>query len=407
MFLQIADNLFQRKIFSGLRTLSCALLLVVTAMTAQAQSWAVRMAESDMARNPRASLLDFVKDPRWNYTNGLVCSAVEQVWEKTGDEKFLNYIKAYADEMIGEDSAIKGYKPQDYNIDKVNAGKFLFPLYEKTHDERYVKAIKDLREQMRTQPRTSEGGFWHKKIYPHQMWLDGIYMGSPFLAQYAKVFNEPALFDEVALQIALADQHTYDASKGLWYHAWDESREQKWADKQTGKSPNVWGRAMGWYAMALVDVLDFFPADHRKRKMILEVMGRMAQSLVRYQDATTGLWYQVVDQGGREGNYLEASASVMYDYFLVKAVKKGYIDKKYLANAQKAFAGILSRFIKTNNDGSISITDVCAVAGLGGDPYRDGSYDYYIHEPRRDNDPKAVGPFIMLALQCEDMNIKP
>lgn len=364
--------------------------------------WSVRMADSDMIRNPKASLLDFASEPRWNYTNGLVCSALERVWKKTGDEKYYNYIKAYADEMIGDDGTIKGYKPDEYNIDKVNSGKFLFAVYERTKDAKYEKAIRLLCDQMRTHPRTSDGGFWHKKIYPHQMWLDGLYMGSPFLAQYAKVFNEPATFDDVAMQITLVDKHTYDEKTGLFYHAWDESKTQRWADKETGRSPHFWGRAMGWYAMALVDVLDFLPADHPKRKDIIAIAEKMAKGLVNYQDAETGVWYQVVDQGKREGNYLESSASSMFAYFLFKAIDKGYIGKQYLPNARKAYDGILKQFIKVT-DGQVSITNVCAVAGLGGNPYRNGSYEYYIGEPKRDNDPKAVGPFIMLALEVESM----
>ncbi len=361
----------------------------------------VRMAESDMIRNPDPAKLDFVKEPRWNYTNGLVCSALEQVWKKTGDVKFYNYIKNYADQMISEDGTIKNYKRQDYNIDKVNSGKFLFALREKTGDPKYERAIRLLREQMRTHPRTSEGGFWHKQIYPHQMWLDGVYMGAPFLAQFARAMNEPAAFDDVALQIRLIDKHTYDSASGLFHHAWDESREQPWANNVDGKSPHVWGRAMGWFAMALVDVLDFFPADHPEQKEILKVADKMAQALVRYQDATSGVWYQVVNLGTRPGNYLESSASTMFSYFLMKGTMRGYIDKKYTAAARKGYEGVLNNFVKTDDQGLVSITQACSVAGLGGNPYRDGSFDYYINEPKRDNDPKAVGPFIMLALQFE------
>jgi unsaturated rhamnogalacturonyl hydrolase len=363
--------------------------------------WSVRMADSDIGRNPKATMLDFSETPKWNYTNGLICTALQKLWLKTGDEKYYQYIKTYADEMINSDGTIKTYKPEEYNIDKVNPGKFLFALYNRTKDAKYEKAIKLLRDQMRTHPRTSEGGFWHKKIYPRQMWLDGLYMGSPFLAQYASVYNEPALFDEVALQVRLIEKHTYDERIGLYYHAWDESREQKWADKQTGRSPHVWGRAMGWYAMALVDILDFFPKDHSARKDIMNAANRMAKAIAQYQDAASGVWYQVIDQGNREGNYLEASASCMFTYFLIKAVKKGYIAETYSANAKKGYEGILNRFIKVDPTGAVNITEVCAVAGLGGNPYRDGSYDYYIHEQKRDNDPKAVGPFIMMALEFE------
>jgi unsaturated rhamnogalacturonyl hydrolase len=367
------------------------------------EPWSVRMASSDMQRNPDAAYLDFNKEPKWNYTNGLVCSAVEQVWRKTRNEKFYNYVKAYADKMIDDNGVIKGYKPGEYNIDKVNSGKFLFDLLEQTGDKKYENALRALREQMRTHPRTSEGGFWHKQIYPHQMWLDGLYMGAPFLAEYAKVFNEPTLFDDVVLQIHLIDKHTYDSESGLFYHAWDESKEQKWASKTDGKSPHVWGRAMGWFAMALVDVLDFLPADHPKRKDVLLVADKMAQAIDKYQDKSSGVWYQVMDEPGRDGNYLEASASCMFTYFLVKGAKHSYIDKKYMATARRGYDGIIKRFIKVDGNGQTHITEVCSVAGLGGNPYRDGTFEYYVNEPKRDDDPKAVGPFIMLALQFEEL----
>jgi unsaturated rhamnogalacturonyl hydrolase len=297
--------------------------------------------------------------------------------------------------MINPDGSIKTYTLSQYNIDAVNSGKILFALYERSHDPKYEKAIRLLRSQMLTHPRTSEGGFWHKKHYPHQMWLDGLYMASPFLAQYAQVFNEPELFGDVANQIRLIDLHNKDPKTGLYYHGWDESKQQRWADRETGKSPHVWGRGMGWYAMTLVDVLDYFPANHPQREQILE------QTLATYQDSPTGLWYQVMDVGKQEGNYVESSASAMFVYFLMKATRKGYIDPTYKVVAQKGYNGILTHFIKTQPTGVVTITDACAGAGLGGTPYRDGSYEYYCQEAKRDNDPKSVGPFIMLALEFE------
>lgn len=371
------------------------------AMTQKA--WSVRMADSEMQRTPQGWMIDFAPKPKWDYTQGLFASALERVYEKTGDKKYLTYIKAFADTMINEQGVIMTYKKTDYNIDRVNPGKFLMELYKETGEQKYKLAIDELRDQMRTHPRTSEGGFWHKKIYPHQMWLDGLYMGSPFLAQYAVEFNEPALFNDVANQIRLIDKYTWDGKKGLFYHGWDESKEQKWADPNTGKSPHVWGRAMGWFAMALVDVLDYMPQNHPEREAVLAVTKKMAGAIAQYQDKESGLWWQVVDQGGREGNYLEASASSMFTYFLVKATKKGYIDQKYMQHAQKGYNGILARFIREDGNGMISLTNVCAVAGLGGTPYRDGTYEYYINEPRRDNDPKGVAPFIMAALEFENM----
>jgi len=380
--------------------LAC-LSLASVIVQGQQVPWSVRMADSDITRNPEGWMLDFSKEPKWNYCHGLVCSAIEQVWEASGDEKYYNYIKKYADDMIDENGVIKTYKLEDYNIDKVNSGKFLFALYARTKDVKYEKAIRTLRDQMRTHPRTSEGGFWHKKVYPHQMWLDGLYMASPFLAQYAQVFNEPALFDDVANQIIQIDKHLYDSKTGLYRHGWDESKEQKWADKSTGLSPEVWGRGMGWYAMTLVDVLDYFPRDHPKRKNILAIASKMASAIKKYQDAKSGLWYQVVDKGGQPENYLESSASTMFVYFLLKAVDHQYIDQQYRVVADKGYQGIVREFIRVNATGVVEITDACAGAGLGGNPYRDGTYTYYMHEVKRDNDPKSVGPFIMLSVIVE------
>ncbi|WP_187263342.1 glycoside hydrolase family 88/105 protein [Pontibacter beigongshangensis] len=365
--------------------------------------WSVWMADSEMKRTPKGWMIDFRKEPKWDYTQGLFASALERVWERTGNEKYLNYIKAFADTMINEQGAIMTYKKTDYNIDRVNPGKFLIELYKETGEQKYKLAVEELRDQMRTHPRTSEGGFWHKKIYPHQMWLDGLYMGSPFLAQYAVEFNEPALLDDVANQIYLIDKYAWNEEKGLYHHAWDEKKEQKWADPVTGKAPEVWGRAMGWFAMALVDVLDFMPKDHPKRADILRVTQKMAGAIKQYQDTETGLWWQVVDQGSREGNYLEGSASAMFTYFLVKAVKNGYVGQEYMQTAEKGFDGMVKNLIREEPDGTISITDICAVAGLGGTPYRDGTYEYYISEPRRANDPKGVAPFIMAALEFEEL----
>lgn len=372
-----------------------------TLFTKNIEPWSVRMANADILRNPEGWMLDFAKEPRWGYCNGLVCSALEQLWKQNGDEKYFLYIKKYADDLINSDGSIKSYKLDAYNIDALNAGKFLFALYEKTHDEKYKKAIQLLRSQMNTHPRTSEGGFWHKKHYPHQMWLDGLYMASPFLAQYAKTFNEPALFSDVANQIILIDKHNKNSQTGLYHHGWDESKEQRWADKETGKSPHVWGRGMGWYAMTLVDVLDYFPKEHPQYQAILKITQAMAETLQKYQDEPTGLWYQVMDVGKKEGNYLESSGSTMFVYFLIKATKRGLIDKKYIPVAQKGYDGILKHFIRLETNNIISITDACAGAGLGGNPYRDGTYEYYCKEVKRDNDPKSVGPFIMLALEFE------
>ncbi len=365
---------------------------------------AVRMAESEMVHFPESWTVDFRPQGSWNYTPGLIAHAMMEVYAKTGNKKLFEYAKSYADRYIREDGTIEGYKVEEYNVDRINSGKFLFPLFEQTGEVRYEKAIHLLRSQLETHPRTSEGGFWHKLVYPNQKWLDGLYMAAPFYAQYAVVYNQPEALDDVIDQFVIVHRHTYNPEARLNYHGWDESREQRWADPVTGLSQHFWGRAMGWYAMALVDVLDFIPGSHPRRAEILNILHQVAAGIKKHQDKKSGLWYQVLDQGNREGNYLESSVSSMFTYTLLKAVRKGYIKKGYLKTAQKGYGGILSYFIKKNDNGTISLTDVCSVAGLGGNPYRDGSFEYYISEPRRDNDPKGVGPFIFASLEMSYLN---
>jgi unsaturated rhamnogalacturonyl hydrolase len=287
---------------------------------------------------------------------------------------------------------------QDYNLDHINPGKILFTLYEQTKDEKYKNAIQLLREQAKSQPRTAAGGFWHKNIYPNQMWLDGIYMASPFLAEYALRFNEPALFDDIALQITTVAAKTRDSKTGLYYHGWDESKQEKWSNPKTGQSPNFWSRSMGWYTMAIVDVLDFFPENHPKRQEIIDIFQKLISSLEKVQDPKTGLWYQVTDKIGKKGNYLESTGSIMFIYSMIKGARKGYLSKDYEIKAGELYASFVRNFVKEEPDGTLSITNCCSVAGLGGKNYRDGSYKYYISEPVRDNDPKATGPFIMTSL---------
>lgn len=358
-----------------------------------------KMAESVMKRAPSAWMTDFVKKPKWEYTQGLVCKAFEQLWLQTGNQKYFDYEKGYADTLISKDGVIKNYRKEEYNIDQVNSGRILFELYAKTNDQRYKRVLDTLRSQLNTHPRTSEGGFWHKKIYPNQMWLDGIYMGSPFLAQYGKVFNDETAFDDVANQILTIQKHTYDPVTGLNYHGWDESRQQKWADPQTGHSPNFWGRAMGWYCMGIADVLDYLPKNHAKRDSLVLIFRNAVTAMLRVQDKETGLWFQVLNEGQRPGNYPEATVSCMMAYSILKGVRMGYLDQSYKSKGERAYNGILRHQIQENADGTISLTHCCSVAGLGGNPYRDGSFEYYIKEPVRDNDPKGVGPFIMASVE--------
>lgn len=359
----------------------------------------VRMADSEMKRNPESWQIDFAKAPKWDYCNGLELQAFYKVWEKTRNEKYLKYIINYTDTMIATDGTIRGYKREEYNIDKVNSGKLLFLLYEQTKEQKFRIALDNLRTQMKTHPKTNSGGFWHKKVYPYQMWLDGIYMACPFLAEYALRFNEPELFDEVSHQILTIAAHSFDPVTGLYYHGWDESRQQAWANPLTGTSPNFWSRSIGWYMMAMVDVLEFLPVDHPQRKAIIEIFNGLSESLLKFRDPVSGMWYQVTDQPGKKGNYVESSGSAMFVYSIVKGAQKGFLQKKYLKTGKQLYSQFVKRFVKENPDGTISVTDCCAVAGLGGSPrYRDGSYQYYLSEPIRDNDPKTVAPFLMVSV---------
>ena len=367
----------------------------------ETEKWSERMARSEMKRFPEPWMIERAKKPRWGYTHGLVVKSMLEEWKHTGDSVYYEYAKIYADSLIDANGHIKTMKYLSFNIDNVNGGKILFDLYAQTGDERYKIAMDTLRKQMAEQPRTSEGGFWHKLRYPHQMWLDGIYMGAPFYAEYAFRNNLPQDYADVINQFVTCARHTYDPKNGLYRHACDVSCTQRWADPVTGQSKHTWGRAMGWYAMALVDVLEFIPQHEVGRDSLLDILNNVAVQVKKLQDPKTGGWYQVMDRSGDKGNYVESSCSAMFIYSLFKAVRLGYIDKSYLDVALKGYKGFLDNFIEVDKNGLVTITKACAVAGLGGKVYRSGDYDYYINETIRNNDPKAVGPFIMASLEYE------
>ena len=367
----------------------------------------IKMADSEIAR--KKDSLEYGKSDskaKWNYQTGLFLKSLLDLWEYSGEHKYLNYTKKVIDSFLENDGSIKTYKKEDFNIDKINSGKVLLRLYSATNNITYKLAADRLREQLRDHPRTKDGGFWHKKIYPWQMWLDGIYMGSPFYAEYSEMFNQPAGFDDVINQILIIDVHTRDPKTRLRYHGWDESNMQKWADPETGCSPNFWGRAMGWYAMALIDVLDFIPENHPKRDQIIFILKDLYGAIAAYQDQESGLWYQVVDLPDKNGNYLEASASSMFVYAFAKAINNGFIDTSFIPVVLDGYNGIINNLIEITDNGLVSLTNICSVAGLGGDPYRDGSFKYYINEPIVSNDLKGVGPFIMAGIQVEKMKSK-
>jgi unsaturated rhamnogalacturonyl hydrolase len=360
--------------------------------------WSDRMALTLMKRHPESWQIDDSKAPKWDYVHGLVLFSFEQLNKKNPNPKYSAYVQGYLDALIENDGTIKTYQLEKYNIDMIVAGRLLFNAYNTTKAEKYLKAMQLLRKQLTEHPRTKSGGFWHKNIYPNQMWLDGLYMGEPFYAQYTVTFENGKSLDDVAHQFEQIQLHATDQKTGLLYHGWDESKAMPWANKETGNSPNFWSRALGWYVMALVDALDYFPKDHPKQKELVGYLNNVSASLAKYQDKS-GLWYQVTDQAGGKDNYLEASGSSMFAYAFAKGANKGYLPSKYKKLANKAFDGLTKKLVKVDADGGITLTQACQVAGLGGDPYRDGSYEYYVNERKKDNDPKATGPFILAALE--------
>lgn len=376
------------------------LTIVCFTTKAQQRSYAQELANSAIKTWPDSFAVKPGNPAKWSYDQGVILKGVEGIWKATGDGKWFNYIQKQMDYFVQDDGTIKGYRPDEYNIDHLNNGKQVLMLYQITGREKYKKAANLLRAQLTTHPRTSEGGFWHKKIYPSQMWLDGLYMGQPFYAEYAKTFGEDTAFNDITRQFVLMENHARDSKTGLLYHGWDESREQKWANKNTGLSPHVWGRALGWYGMAMVDALDYFPAGHPGRDSIIKILNRFAKAITSVQDSKSGLWYDIVNLPKEPKNYVEASASSMLVYTLAKGVRMGYLPATYLVNAKRGYDGIIKQFIKVE-DGQTNLHGTVSVSGLGGTPYRDGSFDYYMSEKVIVNDPKGMGAFINAAVEME------
>ncbi|TAK54680.1 MAG: glycoside hydrolase family 88 protein, partial [Bacteroidetes bacterium] len=274
------------------------------------QSWSRQIADSFIARHPGAVTYDSgSSSQKWNYEQGLMLVALYKLWQHTNDKRYFEFMQDNLDLYVENDGNIKTYKLEDYNKDNIGPGRALLAAYQEKKKEKYKVAADLLMLQLRRQPRTNEGGFWHKKIYPYQMWLDGLFMAEPFHAWYAQMFNEPKAFDDIVNQFIWISSHTRDAKTGLYYHAWDESKQQRWANPETGCSPHFWGRAIGWYGMGLIDVLDYMPERHPKRKQLETLLKELAESLLKFRDGKSHLWYLLLDQGDKEGNYFESSAS--------------------------------------------------------------------------------------------------
>ena len=385
-----------------IKILGILFILLAMAISSIGQSRPVSEQLADTAMN--RIWVDDRKQPGiprgWTYEQGVVHKAIEAMWYSTGDAKYFNHIQKGMDYWIDEKGDHKDYDITEYNIDHITPGTAMMLLYRATGNEKYRKMVELLRSQLKTHPRTNQGGFWHKKIYPYQMWLDGLYMGQPFYAEYSSVLGEDN-WNDIANQFVWMEQHARDPKTGLLYHGWDESKQQKWADKTTGRSPHFWGRAMGWYAMGIVDTLEHFPKDHPRRGELIDILNREAAAIEKVQDKATGVWYDILDLPTRKPNYLESSCSAMFVYAIARGVREGYLPERFMKVATRGWAGIKKEFIKVNAQGLTDWEGTVSVSGLGGNPYRDGSFENYMKETLRTNDAKGIGPAIRAALEIE------
>lgn len=369
--------------------------------------YSIKVAEAIMSRyDSIVHHMDHLdKRTSWQYDYALLAEAIGKLERYTNNPVYGEYMKDFFDYYVDSVGNIRYYKLEEYNLDKIRPAVPLFSLYEETGDSCYANALHLEIKQLETHPRTAERGYWHKKIYPHQMWLDGVFMASPFMAEYAEVFGQPQWFDEAVRQITLIYTKTLDPKTGLLYHAWDESKTQRWANPENGQSRHFWGRATGWYMMAIVDVLDFLPEDHVGRDSLISIFVNVAESLMKVQDPESKLWLQVLDCGGIEGNYLEASGSSMFIYSFAKGVRKGYLQPSYLKVAHEAFDGIIANLMKNDENGNLVLTQICGGCGLGGIPYREGDYQYYVTEKIVENDPKGIAPFILAGIELHEADV--
>lgn len=380
--------------------LICSFLCVSFVGISQNTPYSVQMAESLMHTHQDSIQVKMGKPATWDYEQGVFLKALEGVYQRTGDAKYFTYIQKNINSFISPSGEIRTYKASEFNSDNITTGRALLFLYQELNTEKYKKAADLLMNQIASQPRTKQDGFWHKNRYPDQMWLDGLYMLEPFYAEFSKITGQDH-WSDIVLQFELMEKGALDSKTGLLYHAYDHERKQIWANKSTGQSLNFWGRSMGWYMMALVDVLDYMPTNHPKRSILVNQLARLSAALLKVQDAKTGLWYQVPNFPRKKGNYLEASCANMFVYSMAKGIRKGYLPQNYAANVSKAYESILKNFITKDVQGLIHIEKTVSVGGLGGQPYRDGSYEYYLSEPLKTDDLKGAGPFIMASLEME------
>ncbi len=355
-------------------------------------AWPIRIAESVRSLYPKAPDLG-----NWNYTDGIIVDALYQIASRTGREDDFNYIRQYLDHFVSADGKLdpKAYPFELFSLDRIRPASALLRMYERTKEEKYMQAARYVATQLDKQPRTSDGGYWHRSTYPNQMWLDGIYMADVFAVQFGARTNQPKYFDEAVKQITLIYRHTHDPKTGLCYHGWDETRTRPWANKETGTSPEFWGRAIGWYVMAMADVMDWLPKDHSGHKEILPIFQSLCQALLKYQDRETGMWYQIVDKPTAPKNYVETSCTLMYAYAMARGAQRGWLAPEYLEHARRATRGVLNGQVDLLPGNRMDIRGTVQVGSLGGDG---GFYDYYVRVPVVTNDQKSIGAFMNLSM---------
>ena len=398
----------KRAPFSQTATRRCILLCLTSVLWGALQQagaadlpWSQQMANSTIQRWPNGKYFSDDMPWTWNYELGVLLQGMDAAWYHNANGAYYSYIKESIDPFINEDGSISTYQPENNALDDLVLGREVLLLYEVTQDAKYCKAATLLRQQLNTHPRTSDGGFWHKQRSPNQMWLDGLYMAEPFYAEYAATFHEPQDFADITRQFVLMEQHSRDPKTGLLYHGWDETRQQVWANKTTGMSPNFWARGMGWYMMALVDTIPYYNESDPGRQQLLGILQGLSAAIVKYQDKDSGLWYEVVDKQGAKGNYFESSAACMFTYTLAKAVRLGYLPESYSSNASRAYQGIMKHFVKVESDGEVTLSGTVKAVGLGTDAVHDGTYSYYVSQEVISNDPKGVGAFLMASTEME------
>ncbi len=340
------------------------------------------------------------KEPKWNYIDGCMLKAIMEVYYATNDKKYLDFVTNFIDFYVDEEGNILGYKEEDYNCDNINEGKVLFMLYDIHGNEKYKKALDKLYAQIQKQPRTKSGNFWHKLIYPNQIWLDGLYMVQPFYTEYEMKFNGAKNYKDTFTQFKNVVELIKDEETGLYYHGYDETREQDWSNNETGLSQNYWTRSIGWFSMALVDTIEkMSDMFYYEREELVGYLKDLVESLETYIDKDSNMFWQVTDQHGREGNYLETSGTCAIAYSLMKGARLGYLPTYYYDLGEKIYNSVVEDKLELGED-KFNLKDICLVAGLGGMPgkgsykNRDGTYEYYISEPIVDNDAKGVAPFL-------------